>query len=612
MWSSTGGGWRSMMACIGFANMFGQAQLLPLPSDPSSTSDRQYFDAISTTSGASWFSTQFFYSSNFYAQTMTDPASLIKNWMTAYQDIGKEIEKDDLKCLLPSDLPKHKNSKFEKLLQLCDVTMHYDNQWAAFVTAFLNHTAVTAYQDSVYGQLQANPENRIADMKDNNIKLLLHTTLVPQTRTFNREFLDINEDYVSNLVPNLGPGSDNDITYSGVLPVTFSVDSQMNATNGVFTIGAGYPLQVHQSKTKRLFHEEDWKHYGLYPLDAQDTYIISTDSDAKNLGPLDSNFFAGAPLTTQVASISSAAVGGLSPSVPSVFAQMISQEKHMLKGKDFDEVAMDIAVQALYDSDFAKGLAVCSQWPKEPCGDLDGRFLDGAYTDNPALIQNIAHYQQSDNANLTKTLKIVLTNTNTQADTPERAYFDALFFVKYFKNEVNSNAEPGMGYLWTENVPYGSPQIFEEELTTEDFGNITVPIPNSNVTTRLLSGTTIDNPLWRTKGGQSVQILVISINSPIPNLIVGSSEAQEYTQPLVDMAMELANNKVLQTRVKAFFSNNEALVDFDEGTQEVEEEDLIKEIMVDGGVEELLSAGARSFGPTLWICLGYIVAVGFL
>mmetsp|Transcript_336 Transcript_336/g.770 ORF Transcript_336/g.770 Transcript_336/m.770 type:complete len:399 (+) Transcript_336:206-1402(+) len=291
MWSSTGGGWRSMMACIGFANMFGQAQLLPLPSDPSSTSDRQYFDAISTTSGASWFSTQFFYSSNFYAQTMTDPASLIKNWMTAYQDIGKEIEKDDLKCLLPSDLPKHKNSKFEKLLQLCDVTMHYDNQWAAFVTAFLNHTAVTAYQDSVYGQLQANPENRIADMKDNNIKLLLHTTLVPQTRTFNREFLDINEDYVSNLVPNLGPGSDNDITYSGVLPVTFSVDSQMNATNGVFTIGAGYPLQVHQSKTKRLFHEEDWKHYGLYPLDAQDTYIISTDSDAKNLGPLDSNFF---------------------------------------------------------------------------------------------------------------------------------------------------------------------------------------------------------------------------------------------------------------------------------------------------------------------------------
>ena len=53
-WASTGGGWRSQFACVGFANLFGQLGIM------------SKFSAISTASGASWFSTQLFYSQQFY------------------------------------------------------------------------------------------------------------------------------------------------------------------------------------------------------------------------------------------------------------------------------------------------------------------------------------------------------------------------------------------------------------------------------------------------------------------------------------------------------------------------------------------------------------------
>jgi len=49
-WGSTGGGWRSMWACAGFANLLSSAGLL------------DSLGAVSTTSGASWLSAQLFYS----------------------------------------------------------------------------------------------------------------------------------------------------------------------------------------------------------------------------------------------------------------------------------------------------------------------------------------------------------------------------------------------------------------------------------------------------------------------------------------------------------------------------------------------------------------------
>jgi len=79
-WASTGGGWRSQMACIGFANLFSKLDII------------SKFSAISTTSGASWFSTQLFYSQQFYDRVVNaeDSQSLhdfVVQWMVAYKQM---------------------------------------------------------------------------------------------------------------------------------------------------------------------------------------------------------------------------------------------------------------------------------------------------------------------------------------------------------------------------------------------------------------------------------------------------------------------------------------------------------------------------------------------
>ena len=54
-------GWRSMIACMGFGNLFNQIGLLP-PLANSSSSDTSVPFSISTVSGSSWYSLQLFYS----------------------------------------------------------------------------------------------------------------------------------------------------------------------------------------------------------------------------------------------------------------------------------------------------------------------------------------------------------------------------------------------------------------------------------------------------------------------------------------------------------------------------------------------------------------------
>jgi hypothetical protein len=63
-WASAGGGWRSMAASMGIANIFAQAGLF---GDESSSSQ---FTALSMQSGTAWFATQFFYSQPFYNATL--------------------------------------------------------------------------------------------------------------------------------------------------------------------------------------------------------------------------------------------------------------------------------------------------------------------------------------------------------------------------------------------------------------------------------------------------------------------------------------------------------------------------------------------------------------
>ena len=82
------------------------------------------------------------------------------------------------------------------------------------------------------------------------------------------------------------------------------------------------------------------------------------------------------------------------------------------------------------------------------------------------------------------------------------------------------------------------------------------PIEGSNMTTALLKGTTLDNPAFSVVAGQSVEILLINTNEPIPTIIAAPSEIDAVKGPMGDMAVEIATSEELLKRVQAFVSLN--------------------------------------------------------
>lgn len=172
--------------------------------------------------------------------------------------------------------------------------------------------------------------------------------------------------------------------------------------------------------------------------------------------------------------------------------------------------AIDIAVGGISNHAIADATSVCSQWPN-PCGPSDGQFFDGAFTDNPALAMNVATYQHSANADLTKEIKLVATNTNSGF---EPNSYDTQQYLNFFSTDFNKNVTPG-GYVWLPALmtPYRSPQIFEEDLSDEELVALVEPIEGSNMTTILVKGTTIENPALGTVAGQSVEILILNVNA---------------------------------------------------------------------------------------------------
>ena len=141
-WASTGGGWRSQFACVGLANLFSQPKLDILTK----------FGAISTTSGASWFSTQLFYSQQFHDQVTTEDSKelyeFVVQWMDAYkQMLIDAIESEDMinpdsfcnvtDLQLDIDLSgdRIEDREFDRdvvkvLSDLCHALVYFDGDWA--------------------------------------------------------------------------------------------------------------------------------------------------------------------------------------------------------------------------------------------------------------------------------------------------------------------------------------------------------------------------------------------------------------------------------------------------------------------------------------------------
>jgi len=214
----------------------------------------------------------------------------------------------------------------------------------------------------------------------------------------------------------------------------------------------------------------------------------------------------------------------------------------------FNKAVGDIYRNASFDN-----FAVCSQWPN-PCGEQDAFMIDGWFTDNPTLVINVAQHQKLkqnplDNLQDEGPLKVIITNTNEVWDNE----FNRVQFLQYFSSYFNQGVAPG-DFLWapTYFIPYRSPQIFEEYLDADGLDALLEPIENSNGTTAILRGTTVDNPAFGIVAGQSVEILLLNANANITTYVMGAVVIEELTQPLADMAKHIAASEELVNRVKEF------------------------------------------------------------
>ena len=278
-------------------------------------------------------------------------------------------------------------------------------------------------------------------------------------------------------------------------------------------------MDVGIAQTPSQFSFEDWEDFYLYPAEVGTVHI---EDFAKIKNSLSQAFGGGDSTVTQVAAISSAFPGPVSPLVGSSFSQFFSKARYDLlepNGTAEDNTLQEAKAKiALFDGVIAKWydqplfdkFAVCNQW-HNTCGATDSYYIDGAYVDNPSLVIYVAQFQMS-SGDLKQTLKVILTNTNEVWGTAKQ--FTQI--LQYFKSPISQGVEPG-SFNWPPGytVPYQSPQIFEEFLDSSTLDDLLKPIPDSNMTTAILKGTNINNPIFGVKAGQSVEIFLVNLNDPI-------------------------------------------------------------------------------------------------
>ena len=177
-------------------------------------------------------------------------------------------------------------------------------------------------------------------------------------------------------------------------------------------------MAVKTSYTSPVHSFSDWENFYLYPGENGVSAISSDEAlvESTKSGFFSQAFGGGDSSVIQVAAISSAAAGTKSALVPSTFTHDNSQERYEFELQDVGGnvrlKTYDQKVAIIYNQTLPDKFAVCSQWPA-PCGTTDGMFVDGWISDNPAFAINVGQYHIS-GGDLTKTMKVILTNTNEE------------------------------------------------------------------------------------------------------------------------------------------------------------------------------------------------------
>lgn len=390
-----------------------------------------------------------------------------------------------------------------------------------------------SYGDEDFINRIAGNDNRLEPLQSTD--LLIQSALVPNSRVRSNE------------------AANNDAAiYVGHLDKFYTVP--ISAAYIINASGTSYrysteleDMDVSISQTPKSHSFKDWEDFHLFPGKNGNVYTDQVTESKSSLSPA---FGSGKDSTlVQVAAISSAAAGAGSPLAPSLFSQFTSPIGYELEQQNTTTALklFEQAVARIYDEPILDKFAVCNQWPNQ-CGLSDGVFIDGGFVDNPALVINVAQYQIA-GGDLDDTLRVILTNTNQAWGTD----YQYSLFLQYFNSPINEGIEPG-AYHWPPGMlsPYQSHQIFEDFMDESILDDLIESIPGSNMTTALLKGTTIDNPVFGIKVGQKVDILLVNVNEPITTYVATPDIVDYFTQPLADMTIHIADNEELANRIKLF------------------------------------------------------------
>ena len=449
-WSSSGGGLRAMVANIGYAHLFHKVGLFDtaLSSDDdtndtttssaaASLTQQQpssQFSGISTNSGGTWFSVQFFYSPQFYENVVTSNTTrtyqFILDWLSSYREYIDTVPLAPRNIFCRALNIFRNDGLLKDVADLCDFLTYFGPSFPNFIRGMLLSTS-TNYDDPDLINRLVNPSNRVRPLQ--NTEYYIQTAVAtnskftsPNHTTTSAMVNNSNFDYFRSLFsiflndwvalqPNyynyIGPFVNTTTTtvdksntsssirlYSVPLSVQYVTPNNGSSYYTYAIEKEHLPLQSYWSDTVTssigtTIQLQDWDDYPLYPPPSSTSsiYVNTNTTTSKRRRKIDqtqviSPFFQGkTPTIVQMATASGSTFYPFG-SVPSILAQWYSVRSNN-GGMNFRQRIINrLLINALSRIiTLRRDLALCSQWPDQLCGPTDTYFLDGSAGDGPCM-----------------------------------------------------------------------------------------------------------------------------------------------------------------------------------------------------------------------------------
>jgi len=529
-----------MAGSMAYSNVYAQAGLF---SDSSSS-----FTGVSSNSGGTWFSTQFFYSQTFHDAMKGSPeevAYFFTQWMNAYKKMAP-----DERTLMHS---RHKNceelrdsmmakdyefamGEYNRCVAIMELDVcSEDLSWACYVANMLTTTSED-YGDADFPTTIMTPGNRVSALQSTTLASMIGLSPTSMNRQGRNE------------CTFLGPSDTrNEEIYNTVLPLPYLVSNEKS--DWIIDYIADSDTYIDTCNAIYSNYEE------YYTPGGGSTTIqyLNPRRGPNAFSPLNAPFGGVTPDVLQVAAASSAAGGASSPLTGALFEQFFNLYLEMSQA----------TTSSIYNSAASDYAAMCDQWPQtQNCAQEEAQLIDGGNVDNPALVASIAAYQKDHGT--TKDLKVVLNVHNQGAwrnlDSREEDSADWPQFVAYFPNPDNAGVDPG-GFVILPNDgavnPLPSPQIFEEELSVPDLIDMLQDLDGTESQYATFELTTVDNPIYGVQGGQSVELLVFFLNYDVQTNCFTEAQIEEFTPILADMIVDISSSKDVLDVVESFFGDDD-------------------------------------------------------